>query len=217
MIRDPAIYGYLAEFTSPSDLMAAARATYAAGYRRLDAFTPLPIHGLSDAVGFHKTRLPLIVLIGGIFGCVGTFFLQYYYEVYHYPMNIGGRPHNSWPAFIIPMFEGTILCAALAAVLGMLALNGLPQPFHPLFNVPQFELASRSHFFLVIKAPDPQFDLEKTRAFLQSLNPISVALVPSGYVKAVATAADTASPPGAPPALQKTPSDVSTVAPPRGR
>ena len=194
-IRDPAVYGYLAEFNSPEQLLAAAKATHAAGYRRLDAFTPFPIHGLSDAVGFHHTRLPLIVLLGGLFGMVGTFMLQYVYETQHYPMNIGGRPHNSWPAFIVPMFEGTVLCAALSAVLGMLALNGLPQPFHPLFNVPQFELASRSHFFLVIKAPDPQFDLDRTRQFLESLGPISVALVPNAPPKRKVTSADLGAPP----------------------
>ncbi len=213
-MRDPAIYGYLAEFNNPEQLLAAAKATHAAGYRRLDAFTPFPIHGLSDAVGFHHTRLPLIVLLGGLFGMIGTFTLQYVYETQHYPMNIGGRPHNSWPAFIVPMFEGTVLCAALSAVLGMLALNGLPQPFHPLFNVPQFELASRSHFFLVIKAPDPQFDLERTRAFLQTLDPMSVTLVPTGRVRQVETSGDVAAPASALPAAQKgAPDGFTTVAP----
>ena len=182
IVRDPAVYGLLAEFQQPEQLLAAAERAHAEGFRRMDAYTPFPVHGLSDAIGFHKTRLPFIVLCGGILGCLGGFFLQYYYRVHHYPMNIGGRPHFSWPAFIIIMFECTILAAALSAVLGMLALNGLPEPYHPLFNVPQFELASRSHFFLCIEARDPKFDLDATRRFLESLGPMSVQLVPAGRV-----------------------------------
>ena len=185
MRREPRVYGLLAEFQQPEDLLAAAAAARSAGFRRMDAYTPFPVHGLSEAIGFHHTRLPLIVLLGGVAGAVLGFALQYWYEVFHYPMNIGGRPHNSWPAFIVPTFEMTILCAAFAAVPGMLALNGLPQPYHPLFNVPSFELASRSHFFLCIEARDPKFDLDATRDFLEGLGPMSIAVVPTGRVKPV--------------------------------
>lgn len=176
------IYGLLAEFDRPEDLLAAAQRAYHAGYKRMDAYTPFPIHGLSAAIGFRKTRLPLIVLIGGIIGCVGGFFLQYYIHVIDYPLNIGGRPLNSWPQFIVVTFELTVLCAGLSAVLGMLALNGLPQPYHPLFNMPNFELASRTHFFLCIESRDKNFDLEETKRFLESLNPNSVLVVPAGRV-----------------------------------
>jgi mono/diheme cytochrome c family protein len=179
----PRIYGVLAEFSKPEDLLAAAHRTRLAGYRMVDAFTPFPIHGLSDAIGFHKTRLPLIVLLGGIVGAIGGFLLQYYTAAIDYPLNIGGRPLNSWPSFIVITFECTVLAAALSAVLGMLALNGLPQPYHPLFNVPQFELASRTHFFLVIKATDPRFGIQAVSDFLRSLNPGSIAVVPTDRIK----------------------------------
>ena len=168
------LYGLLAEYDSPEDLLIAARKAREAGYVRLDAFTPFPVEGLSEAVGFRKTRLPLVVLIGGILGASGGYFLQYYSRVIAYPLDIGGRPLHSWPAFIPVTFELAILFAALAAVLGMLALNRLPMPYHPLFNVTRFELASRSHFFLCIKAADPKFDPVQTRQFLESLKPRGV-------------------------------------------
>ena len=184
MRKEPKIYGLLAEFEQPEHLLEAARRTNAAGYRLVDAFTPFPIHGLSDAIGFHATKLPIIVLLGGLAGAFGGFFMQWYSNVVDYPINIGGRPLNSWPSFIIITFELTILCAALSAVLGMLALNGLPQPYHPLFNVPVFELASRTHFFLVIKATDPEFEPAETRDFLAKLPQVrSIHLVPTGRVK----------------------------------
>ena len=185
MRREPRVYGLLAEFSQPENLLAAAAAARAAGYRRMDAYTPFPVHGLSDAIGFHHTRLPIIVLIGGVVGACLGFGMQHWYETQFYMMNVGGRPHNSWPSFIVITFETTILCAAISAVLGMLALNGLPQPYHPLFNVPSFELASRSHFFLCIEARDPKFDLDATRDFLEDLAPIAIAVVPTGRVKPV--------------------------------
>ncbi len=159
----------MAEFDQPEALVEAARRAHEAGYRRMDAFTPLPIEGLSEALGFHRTRLPFVVLVGGIFGCAGGFFLQYYASVISFPLNIGGRPYNSWPSFIPITFEMTILVSALTVVLGMLALNGLPMPYHPVFNVPRFELATRDRFFLCIEARDPKFDLEKTKQLLAEL------------------------------------------------
>jgi hypothetical protein len=163
------IYGLMAEFESPSELLTAAHQAYHAGYRRMDAFTPLPVEGLAEAVGFHHTRLPLVVLIGGMVGGFSGFFLQYYGSVYGYPLNVAGKPLNSWPAFIPITFELTVLFAALACVFGLLAMNGLPTPYHPVFNVPRFALASRDRFFLCIKEGDPLFDREKTREFLKDL------------------------------------------------
>ena len=163
------IYGLLAEFEVPEDLVSAAERAYADGYRHMDAHTPFPVHGLAEAIGFHTNRVPLLVLIAGIIGAGLGFFSQYWAAVIDYPINVGGRPLNSWPAFIPITFEVTILAAALTAVLGMLALNGLPQPYHPLFNAPRFALATRDRFFLCIEATDPRFDPVATRAFLESL------------------------------------------------
>ena len=167
-------YGLLAEFETAEQLLDATQQAYGAGYREMDAYSPIPIEALGDALGFKKTRVPLVVLCGGIFGGTGGFMLQYYLSVIAYPINIGGRPLNSWPAFIPATFELTILCAALAAVLGMLALNGLPQPYHPLFNVERFSLASQDRFFLCIEAKDKKFDLGQTRTFLQTLHPLEI-------------------------------------------
>ena len=170
----PRLYGLMAQFDNPTDLVAAARRTYEEGYRRINGYSPFPIEELSEAIGFHKTRLPLIVLIGGIIGCLGGYLLQYYVAAIDYPINVGGRPFHSWPAFIPITFECTVLAAAFSAVFGMLALNGLPQPYHPVFNVPSFELASRDRFFLVIEANDPKFDYDRAKSFMQSLGPREV-------------------------------------------
>jgi Protein of unknown function (DUF3341) len=163
------IYGLMAEFEAPEALLEAARRAYVTGYRHMDAYSPFPVEGLAAAIGFQRTRLPLVVLLGGIIGGVGGFLLQYYAAVIDYPLNVGGRPLNSWPAFIPVTFELTILVAALFAVLGMLALNGLPMPYHPVFNVPRFALASRDHFFLCIETRDHLFDRQRTQQFLESL------------------------------------------------
>ncbi len=168
------IYGLMTVFDNPQDLTAAAQRTYAAGYRAMDAFTPFPVHGLAEILGYRHRRLPRIVLIGGILGGLAGFFLQYWVSVVQLPTNIGGRPLNSWPAFIPVTFECTILAAALSAVLGMLALNGLPRPHHPVFNSDRFALATRNRFFLCIEARDPQFDPQQTRDFLESLGPYGV-------------------------------------------
>ena len=171
------IYGLLAEFTEPNELIAAVRQTHEAGYRHIDAYTPYPVEELSEALELRRTRLPLLVLLGGIIGGVAGYSLQYWTAGFAYPLNVGGRPFNSWPAFIPITFEMTVLVAALFAVLGMLALNGLPMPYHPVFNVPRFALASRDRFFLCIEATDPQFDREGTRRFLERQVPRTVSEV----------------------------------------
>jgi hypothetical protein len=168
------LFGLAAEFENPDQLLAATRQAHAAGYRKIDATSPYPVEGLAEAVGFPRNRVPLVVLLGGIMGGLSGYLLQYFIAAVYYPINIGGRPLHSWPAFIVITFELTVLGAALAAVLGMLALNGLPMPHHPLFNVPAFQLASRDRFFLVVEAHDPKFDQVATRQFLLSLNPREV-------------------------------------------
>jgi len=171
-------YGVIAEFTDPQELLDAANKAREAGYTELDAYSPFPIHGLSEAIGFHHSRLSAVVLGGGIIGGLAGFFMCWYANVIWYPLNIGGKPYNSWPAWIPITFECTILFAAFAAVFGMLALNGLPMPYHPVFNVPRFDQASRDKFFLVIQARDPKFDIDAVWKFLESLGPREVTDVP---------------------------------------
>ncbi|OLE14189.1 MAG: hypothetical protein AUG89_03070 [Acidobacteria bacterium 13_1_20CM_4_56_7] len=169
----------MAEFDDVNHAIVAAQRSYAAGYRKMDAYAPFPVEELSEAVGFHKDGVALVCLIGGLLGCTAAFILQWWIPTIAYPTNIGGRPLNSWPSFIIVSFEMTILFAGLSAVFGMLSLNGLPMPYHPVFNVPRFELASKDRFFLVIFSSDKNYDATRTRQFLEGLNPISVAEVPS--------------------------------------
>lgn len=177
MNKTAPIYGLLAEFEQPEELINAVRRARAAGYRKMDAYTPFPVEHLAEELGFHRTALPIVVLIGGLIGCAGGFFLQYWISALDYPLNIGSRPFNSWPSFIPVTFELTILFAALFAVFGMLGLNGLPMPYHPLFNSPRFALASRNRFFLCIESGDKQFNRETTARFLSELNSKGVSQV----------------------------------------
>ncbi len=168
------IHGLMAEFKAPADLVRAAREVHAAGYRKVDAYTPYPMEEVLDALHLHKTRVPMVVLAGGLLGLAAGWGLEYWISVIDFPMNIGGRPYNAWPVFVVPAFETTVLFAALAAVVGMLALNGFPQPYHPVFNVPSFATASRDRFFLCIESGDPKFDREKTGEFLKGLGAADV-------------------------------------------
>jgi hypothetical protein len=174
------LYGLMAEFETVEQLLPAARSAYAQGYRRMDAYSPHPVEGLADALGRgSRTELPTLVLIAGILGGLAGYALSYYVSVIAYPINIGGRPLNSWPAFIPIVFETTVLAAATTAVFGMILLNGLPQPYHPVFNVKRFAAtASRERFFLCIETADPQFSSEATRQFLESTHPALIAEVP---------------------------------------
>jgi hypothetical protein len=172
------VYGLMAEFETPTDILVAAKRAYAEGYRKMDAYSPQPVHGLSEAIGFEKNQVALVCLAGGLLGLATAYALQYWINLIEYPVNIAGRPLHSWPSFIIVTFELTILFGGLAAGIGMLAMNGLPMPYHPVFNVPQFAYASRDRFFLCIEAVDPKFDMAGTRAFLESLGPQSIAEVP---------------------------------------
>jgi hypothetical protein len=172
------VHGLMAEFESSTDLMRAAEQTHKSGYREIDAYSPFPIEGLSEAIGFHNDRVPLVVLVGGIIGAATGYGLQYWVSTMAYPMNVGGRPMHSWPAFIIVTFEMTVLFGGLAAVFGMLGLNGLPEPYHPVFNVARFERASEDRFFLCVFSSDPKFEVAGTRRFLEGLKPLSVSEVP---------------------------------------
>ena len=163
------LHGVIAEFESPAALIEAVRQARAAGYRKMDAYTPYPIEELAHALALPRTKLPILVLAGGALGCATGVAMQWFATAVHYPLNVGGRPFASWPSYVPITFELTVLFAAIAAVLGMLALNGLPMPYHPVFSVPRFALASRDRFFLCIESGDPLFEVEKTKDFLASL------------------------------------------------
>ena len=173
----PAIYGLMAEFDHADDLIDAAKAAKAGGYDAVEGYSPMPIHGLSEILG-QKNQVAMFTLAGAACGTLLGFGLEFWVNMIEYPMNIAGKPDFSWPAFVVPAYETTILFGALTAALGMLVMNGLPSPYHPVFNVPAFENASRNRFFLVIESKDPRFDLEKTKSFLQGLHPLSLAEVP---------------------------------------
>ena len=179
MIESQSNYGLIAEFLSADELLEASRHASEAGYRELDAYSPFPIEGLAEAIGFHRTRLPVLVFCGGLLGTCTGFFLQWWPNVIGYPQNFGGKPWDSWPAFIPITFEMTILFAALSATFGMLALNGLPSPYHPVFNSDRFAQVTKDRFFLLIESEDPKFDLQLTRQFLTELNPREVSEVES--------------------------------------
>jgi hypothetical protein len=172
-------YGVMAEFRTADELLLAARAAQEAGYERVEAYAPFPVEGLAEAVGFRDRIVPRATLAGGILGGAGTYFMQWYSAVESYPINVGGRPLHSWPAFIPATFEITILGAALAAVVAMLAANGLPRLNHPLFEIPEFDLATRSRFFLCLRPADSHFESASARAWLQTLNPLLVREVPA--------------------------------------
>jgi len=178
MAANPGLYGLVAEFDTPTALVQAARAAREAGYTKMDAYTPFPVEGLPEALGFRWTKMPMLILIGGIVGAISGFALQYYCAVISYPINIAGRPLNSWPSWIPVTFELTVLIASLTAVFGLLALCGLPMPYHPLFHVPRFALATRDHFFLCIESADPRFDRAGTMDFLKGLDSREVSEVP---------------------------------------
>lgn len=173
----PKLFGVIAEFNEADDVLHAAEKAYKAGYRNMDAYSPYPVHGLAEAIGFRKTAVSPITLVGGLCGTTTAFLLQYIGTVVHYPYDIGGKPFFSWPSYFPILFELTILFGAFSALGSMLFLNGLPQPNHPIFNAKRFERASSDGFFLCIEADDAQFDQEKTKTFLAGLHPVEVSEV----------------------------------------
>jgi hypothetical protein len=172
------LFGLAAEFDSPEAILEAARVVREHGYRDAEAYTPFPVSGLSEMLGYHRTRVPLVFLLGGIVGASGGFFMQWFANVVHLPWNIAGKPPNSWPMFIPITFECGVLLAALSGGIGMLAMNRLPKPYHPMFRLDEFARASRDRFFLCVEATDPHFDLEQTRAHLEALSPLAIMEVP---------------------------------------
>lgn len=172
-------FGLLAEFATADLLLDAAHRARQAGYTAMEAYAPFPVEGLSEAVGFKGNRVPLVTLLGGVAGGAATYFMLWYSAVIDYPINVGGRPLHSWPSFIPPTFEITILGAACAAVFGMLIMNGLPRLRHPLFDVPDFDLASRNRFFLFLPASDPAYDEQRSKAWLDGLQPLLLREVPA--------------------------------------
>jgi hypothetical protein len=177
-MKSEAIYGVMAEFDNPTDLVHAAKSAFDAGYRKMDTYTPYPLEEAAEAVGAHHNRVPLITLVGAMLGMLGGYSLQFWVSAINYPINVGGKPFHSWPAFIPVTFECAVLGASLAAVFGMLALNGLPQPYHPVFNAPGFVRASRDRFFLCIESQDPRYRPDETKRFLESFRPVEVSEVP---------------------------------------
>ena len=173
------IYGIMAEFDSATALVEAARKTHDAGYRKIDAYSPFPVEELAEAIGFHTNRVALVTLIGAIIGGLSGYLRQYWMAAVDYPVNVAGRPDHSWPSFIVITFELTILFGGISAVLGMLALNGLPMPYHPVFNVPRFAMATKDRFFLIVFSTDPKYKPAEVRQFLESLQPRSISEVPS--------------------------------------
>jgi hypothetical protein len=169
-----ALYGLMAEFSGAADLLAAARRTREAGYHKIDAYSPFAIPGMSEALNLQSISISYFVLGGGLFGLLLGYGMQYFSAVINYPVNVGGRPLNSIPAFIPITFEMVILVGAISGLIGMLVMNGLPMPYHPVFNVPEFKEMTRDRFFLCIEEADPNFNLQETRQFLQSLNPLKV-------------------------------------------
>ncbi len=172
-------YGVMAEFDSAQTLVEAARRTMAEGFTKVEGYTPVPVEELNDIIHKKRTILPKLILAGGLTGMLTGFTLQYWASVIEYPMNVGGRPFASWPSFVVPSYELTSLFSALTAAGGMIALNGLPQPYHPVFNTPRFSLATSDKFFLVIEAEDPKFDMTRTTLFLESLGAKGVYDVPA--------------------------------------
>ena len=177
-MKDVDLFGLTAEFGTHADLIRAAEAAYAHGYRKMDGFAPFPVEGLAQALGKRRTCLPLLVLLGGIIGAVGAYYMQWYANLIDYPINIGGRPLHSWPAFIPITFELSVLGGGLAAFFGAMFFSGLPRLYHPMFHLPEFERASQDHFFLCIEARDEMFEAAKTREFLEGLKPLRVSEVP---------------------------------------
>lgn len=171
------VYGVVGEFDTPEAVIDAANAAREAGYKKMDAYTPFPVTGLDEALGMTNTRLGWVVLFMGITGGLTAFAVQYFANAVYYPLNIGGKPLNAWPNFIIITFECTILFAAFTAGLFMLARNGLPKPYHSIFNTPNFDAATRDHFFLCIEATDEQFDVAEVRSFMQAQGPLRVSEV----------------------------------------
>jgi hypothetical protein len=175
----PEIHGAMVEFDTPEELLEACERAYAEGFRRMDAYAPMPVEGLAEAIGFRKNKVAFCVLIGGLCGVIGGLGLLEWITVIAYPHNVGGRPLNSWPAYIPITFECMILLAALTSMISMFAMNGLPKPYHPVFNVPAFERASIDKFFLCIESSDPKFRVEETLDFLRELGGKEVSLVPA--------------------------------------
>jgi hypothetical protein len=172
-----ALHGLMAEFASPEELLSAVRRTHAAGYRAVDAYSPFPIHGMDEALKLPRSPVPLLVLIGALAGTLLGFGLEYWVSVIEYPIVVGGKPYFSWPAFIPVAYETTILLGGLTAAISMLAINGFPMPYHPVFNVERFSQAMIDRFFLCIEAKDPKFNREETKKFLEELQPYEVSEV----------------------------------------